>query len=189
MSDRVPDNDDFLFNPIKHHLGFIRDFIEASMNVSRDEKQQVSIIKEIRHAGGSVMDVYTGDLTIEAILNEALCKLSGAGVNERAAYRKWAGTNRESHRIITIADDSEWVLKYEDTGNKYMHIFPARYSQHTIRVKANTLKTAIAYLVFSGKDYVSDEDLNLAREITGLSPLPDVYESEAITEMIALIRG
>ncbi|HOW39864.1 MAG TPA: hypothetical protein PL123_04920 [Bacteroidales bacterium] len=56
-----------LFNPLKHHLGFIREFAGPDW----DKQRKVSdneLIKELKHLGNSVMDVYTGKLnTVEMI--------------------------------------------------------------------------------------------------------------------------
>jgi hypothetical protein len=72
---------------------------------------------------------------------------------------------------------------------RFVHIFPARNSQHTFRVKANTLKSALIYNIIIGKDLVTGEDLNKVRALLGLSPVKDSIDSEAILEMIEILRG
>jgi hypothetical protein len=69
-----------------------------------------------------------------------------------------------------------------------VHIFPARLSPHTFRIKANTLKSAILYVIMIGKDYISEDDLNKARAMAGLSPVREVGDAEAVTEMIEILR-
>jgi hypothetical protein len=81
------------------------------------------------------------------------------------------------------------VLKYHNDKNRYVHIFPARNSLHSFRVKANTLKSAILYYILIGKDYITKDDLNRARALLGLSPVKGPAEAEAITEMIEILRG
>jgi hypothetical protein len=39
-----------------------------------------------------------------------------------------------------------------------------------------------------GKDYITGDDLNQARVLLGLSPVKDPAETEAITEMIEILR-
>jgi len=51
------------------------------------------------------------------------------------------------------------------------------------------MKSAILYLVLIGKDYVSEDDLNKARALAGLSPIRDVADAEAVTEMIEILRN
>jgi len=82
----------------------------------------------------------------------------------------------------------EIFQKYHDNESRFVHIFPARSSPHTFRIKANTLKSAILYLVLIGKDYVSEDDLNKARALAGLSPIREVADAEAVTEMIEILR-
>jgi hypothetical protein len=72
---------------------------------------------------------------------------------------------------------------------RFVHIFPARLSPHTFRVKSNTIKSAILYLILIGKDYVTEEDLNKARALTGLSPVKEVEDTEAVIEMIEVLRS
>jgi hypothetical protein len=58
-----------------------------------------------------------------------------------------------------------------------------------LRIKANTLKSAILYYIIIGKDFISRNDLNKARALLRLSPIKDPAEAEAITEMIEMLRG
>jgi hypothetical protein len=80
-------------------------------------------------------------------------------------------------------------MKYYDHEKRFIHAFPARFSPFSFRIKANTLKSAILYQMFIGKDFITEEDLNIARAIAGLSPVRDLFDTEAITEMIEILRG
>lgn len=101
----------------------------------------------------------------------------------------WAGIGPQDFKTIYLSDGSHWVLKYYDSEQRFVHFFPARFSQYSFRIKANTLKSAILYQIFIGKDYVSEEDLNTARAIASLSPVKDIFDAEAISEMIELLRS
>jgi hypothetical protein len=46
----------------------------------------------------------------------------------------------------------------------------------------------VLYIIVIGKDYVSEDDLNKARALAGLSPVRDVADTEAVTEMIEILR-
>jgi hypothetical protein len=177
-----------VFNPLKHHLGYIRNFIiKNSYAVKPGDNAEV--IKELRHTGGSVMDIYTGELTYSEIGDEFLCHIKTKRLSDRIIYKKWTGTGPRDFKTISLSDGSSWVMKYHDNEHRFVHIFPARYSPHSFRIKANTLKSAILYQIFIGKDYVSEEDLNTARAIASLSPVKDIFDTEAISEMIELLRG
>jgi hypothetical protein len=182
---RIPEP--FLFNALKHHLGFIREFIsiktEAALNNDKNR-----LIKELRHLGTSVMDIYSGSLSIEAILSEVKEFLKQKNISEIESYSLWTGKTIDDFRIKSLSDGSQWTLKYHDNNLRFVHIFPARNSPHTFRVKSNTLKSALLYNIIIGKDYITADDLNKVRPLLGLSPVKDTIDAEAITEMIEILR-
>jgi hypothetical protein len=177
-----------VFNPLKHHLGYIKEFILENTGSGRSDAN-VEVIRELRHIGGSVMDVYTGGMTHPEIGDEFLCYIKTKKLSDRNIYSKWAGTGQRDFRTIYLSDGSQWVLKYHDNEQRYVHFFPARFSPHSFRIKANTLKSAILYLIFIGKDFADEDDLNTARAIASLSPVKDIFDAEAISEMIEILRG
>lgn len=175
----------FIFNPLKHHLGFIREFTSGRIEEQSDIN---TLIKELKHIGTSVMDVYTGDIPVNGIAEEADLFLRTRGLISAGIFAEWSGTKDNDYRIISLSDDSQWALKYHNHEERFVHFFPARQSPHSFRVKANTLKSAILYYVLIGKDYINSDDLNKARAFMGLSPVKDPVEAEAITEMIEILR-
>jgi hypothetical protein len=176
----------FLFNPLKHHLGFIMEFV--SMKVDEPVSDINDLARELKHLGTSVMDIYTGSLSIGKICNEVEEFLSEKNIIRIEAYSTWVGVNTNCFRIISLSDGSQWTLKFHDNRLRFVHIFPARNSQHTFRVKANTLKSALLYYILIGKDLVTGDDLNKVRPLLGLSPVKDPVDTEAITEMIEILR-
>lgn len=177
-----------LFNPLKHHLGFIREFIEKTSENARISSNN-EIIKELKHIGGSVMDVYSGELLVPEICDEFLCYLKTKNLFLKSRFMTWTGTGNTDFKTIYLSDGSRWVLKYYNHNERYVHFFPARMSPLTFRIKANTLKSALLYQVFIGKDFISEEGLNTSRAMAGLSPVKEIFDTEAITEMIEMLRG
>jgi hypothetical protein len=177
----------FQFNTLKHHLSFIKEFI--SIRLSDGKAYEInSLVKELKHIGTSVMDIYTGSLTIRKIIYEVGFILKSNNLGDESSYSGWTGKTINDFRIISLSDNSQWMLKYKDDRTRYVHLFPARTSLHTVRVKANTLKSAIMYNIIIGKDFISGKDLNHARDIQGLSPIKNTIDAEAITEMIEILR-
>ena len=178
----------FLFNPLKHHLGFIKEFIS---NKTEDESNSdiKNLTKELKHLGTSVTDVYKGSLSVVNICKEVEIFLEQEDIIRKEPFSLWAGKNMKNFRIISLSDDSQWTLKYHDNNLKFVHIFPARNSRHTFRVKANTLKSALLYCILIGKDYITNHDLNKIRILSGLSPIKDTVDTEAIFEMIEILRA
>jgi len=176
-----------LFNPIKHHLGFIKEFINFNIDKSGSDIQVLT--RDLKHLGTSVMDIYTGSLSIRNICNEIEEFLKQKDILRIETYSVWAGTMIDCFRIIPLSDDSQWTLKFHNNPQRFVHIFPARNSQHTFRVKSNTLKSALIYIIIIGKDFVTGYDLNNVRPILGLSPVKDALDTEAILEMIEILRS
>jgi DNA-binding ferritin-like protein (Dps family) len=177
-----------LLSPLKHYLPFIRDFVN-SRNMDINDPRLKELTREIKHIGTCVMDIYTGELPLEVIFHETLDFLERNKVGTKDDYMKWAGTDFNDFRVISLSDTSRWTMKYHNSENRYVHIFPARSSPHSFRIKANTLKSAILYMIVIGRDYVSDDDLNAARALAGLSPVREVADAEAVTEMIEILRN
>jgi hypothetical protein len=176
----------FLFNPIKHHLGFLKEFI--NINIGSSQADNISLNRDIKHIGRSVMDIYTGSLPVRNICNETGEYLLEKNIAGKERFSDWAGTKNECFRIIRLSDESQWTLKYHNNPLRFVHIFPARNSRYTFRVKSNTLKSALIYNILIGKDLVTGDDLNRVRPLLGLSPVKDAIDTEAILEMIEILR-
>jgi hypothetical protein len=177
----------FQFNPLKHHFAFIREYIASKIDTGNSIDEKV-LVKEIKHIGSSVMDVYTGPLLVESIFSEITGYLKKKRLYEFNSFSEWTGTKYGDYKTVTLSDTSRWTLKFHNDKKRFVHIFPARTSPHSFRVKANTLKSAILYYILIGKDFISAGDLNSARALLGLSPVKDTDESEAIIEMIEILR-
>lgn len=175
----------FQFNPLKHHLDFMREFISCDP----DGEYSEDLIRQIKHTGTSVMDVYSGQLPVNEIIQQVRFFLGSEGHLSSTTFAEWTGIGFSDFRLTVLSDGSQWTLKYHQSNNRYVHLFPARSSPHTFRVKANTLKSAMLYMMKIGKDYITGEDLNSARALAGLSPVKEIAETEAISEMIEILRS
>jgi hypothetical protein len=178
----------FIFNPLKHYFPFIVAFIETRVNDLHGQETG-DLIKELKHLGTSVTDIYNGKLPLTDIFDEIKEVLVQKKIITPDNFSAWAGIGFNDFRNVSLSDNSKWTLKYHDNEKRFVHVFPARSSSRTFRVKANTLKSAILYLILIGKDYVSDDDLNKARALAGLSPVKEIADAVAVTEMIEILRG
>lgn len=188
MISEFPIQEPILFNPLKHHLGFIREFIYQKTE-GKENGDQKKMIKELKHLGTSVMDIYTGSLPVNGICDEVLRFLEEKELSEKRRFSEWTGIKINDFKIIPLSDGSQWMLKFHENSQRFVHIFPARGSQHTFRVKSNTLKSALLYYILIGKDFITGDDLNRVRPLLGLSPIKDPVDTEAITEMIEILRN
>lgn len=176
-----------LFNPLKHHLGFMKDFVDIRSEAGRND--DTDFVKELKHLGTSVMDVYSGMLPINKICREVLDYLFDKKLADKLTFSAWTGMKMNEFKIIPLSDGSEWTLKYHSNYTRFVHIFPARNSRYSFRVKSNTLKSAMLYCMKIGKDYITGDDLNSIRPLLGLSPVRDAVDTEAIVEMIEILRN
>jgi hypothetical protein len=177
----------FLFNPLKHHLGFIREFINRKIEDESDTDFK-NLIADMKHLGRSVMDVYNGFLSVKIICNEIERFLEQKNISDGESFSLWVGIKTDDFRTITLSDNSKWIMKYHNNANRYIHLFPVRSSPHTFRVKSNTLKSAMLYNIIIGKDFINRNDLNEGRSLLGLSPVKNAMDIEAILEMIEILR-
>lgn len=132
-----------ILNLYKHHLNFVRNKIKQIKSCI--DYQQ--LLKDILYVGSSVMDIYVGEMGPED-LSSIILKIIGQGnYNNIIIYKKWLKNTNKEYRIIELPDNSRWVCRLgTEDKNRYIHIHPARYSPYTLRIKANTYKTAILIL-------------------------------------------
>lgn len=134
--------------------------------------------------GHSLIDLYLGEMSVEQIEDEILQQLRLLNIHHSVDYETWLESAR-GYQLIRLSDSSVWTLRRSKANDfQYIHIHPARYSPLTIRIKSETLKTAIAYHclkhyqpaacnVFS--PHITKigytETLNFVRQTIGLSPI------------------
>ncbi len=166
-----------IFNALKHHLGFIRSFA-----------QQIgteNLCTDLLKIGGSQMDLYIGDLTIEQIFEETAIFLHKNDWYDVGKYKEQL--IKKGHYIeCDLSDGSTWTLRLGIDDTQYIHIHPSRYAQHTQRVKAGVLKTAIAFLVRRETD-LSTATINAVRKELGLSPVKNLENFTGFRAILDLI--
>jgi len=130
------------FNCWKHHVGFIRKQIESVKDIKDPNQLKVYLLK----IGESQMDLYFGRFSSSEISDQILSALHQNKTFESEQYKNWLTKEGKNYRLVKLKDKSIWTLRLGDDVSRYVHIHPGRYSPHTVRVKATTLKTAILVL-------------------------------------------
>lgn len=138
-----------LFHGWKHHLPYILSEIAQfralqSIDIEKFNKILLTI-------GSSQMDLYLGQLSPAAIGKETVEKLHLENLLDKAKYEQWLIQNGY-YQQITLSDQSRWTLRMGNQEDRHIHIHPSRYSPHSLRIDANTLKTIIVYLLEYEKD-------------------------------------
>ena len=160
-----------LFHPLKHHLGYLRHFIHNST----DEEFYAALPR----IGASQMDLYCGELRLHHIGEEILGQLAAMGIVVESDFISFL-TQGGGHQNLTISDGSTWTLLRGDDPELYVHIHPARYARHCIRVKAGALKTAIMMLRNGVTPKNETAQVNALRVANGLSAIKNLQGSEGI---------
>ncbi|MCY1723365.1 hypothetical protein OU798_23645 [Prolixibacteraceae bacterium Z1-6] len=165
------------FNPQKHHFRFLLSEIGywKTMELPKVKNDLLLI-------GNNLIDFYLGSLSVQQICNESIRFFQQKEINDEEKFTHWLkGAN---YKKMTLSDQSEWLVKKGNSHTHYIHIHPAKFSKHTIRVRAATLKTVIALLVNSvsiqksiSKNLLS---INSVREkMLGLSPIKSADEPDS----------
>jgi hypothetical protein len=169
-----------LFNTYKHHAGALRARIAAAAQTGPGALPEWAA--RVAVLGTKLMDLYTGPLSPRDLSAHVLEILRVANHLDHDVYLAWLA-GQGNYAVVTLPDESRWVLRLADEPDRYIHLHPGRWSPHTLRVRANVLKTALvvlAHVRIFGGDPMDRGLINAVRsEHLGLSPLGQDPESDA----------
>jgi hypothetical protein len=168
----------------KHHTGFIKQQIKLIKNNNDLDLLKVVLLK----TGNSQMDLYWGKLSPTEISEQVILILHENNIITYKEYFNWLLKNENGYQLVALKDKSVWILRPGENFEKFVHIHPGRYSPHTIRVKATTLKTAIFILAFikvSGIHVINTETINHIRQkYLNEPPIKSYINSPGLTRLI-----
>jgi hypothetical protein len=159
-----------LFHPFKHHLSFIAAAIRSG--------EAHAALKTL---GASQFDLYTGAYSEASIRSQVAALLSS---HTRTTYQEWIAANN-GHRALVLPDGSGWTLRYLEQ-ERFVHLHPARYASHTVRIKANAMKTVVA-LLLAGYTVPEAAVINLVRKEIDLSPVAEDGDYAEINKVFRLL--
>ncbi|WP_297086137.1 hypothetical protein [uncultured Draconibacterium sp.] len=165
------------FNPYKHHFGFLLDEIVRWQAANKNELKEY-----LQRIGNNICDFYLGALSCHEVC--AFCSeyFKHLKINNKQALIIWLGNS--DWKKISLPDHSEWLIKPGNLAQRYVHIHPAKYSEHTIRVRATTLKTVLA-LAIHQLPLQTNTTRNLQhvnqirKDYLDLSPVKSVHKSQS----------
>lgn len=166
------------FNTYKHHFRFLFNQIIIWRNTDWKSTE-----KELLTIGENLLDFYTGNLTVNTICTECIHLLKDCKITDRVALTKWLYPQK--YKKLKLSDSSEWIVKVGKNADRYVHIHPAKYSPHSIRVRARTLKTVVALMIkvpgISNKMKKNLQNVNDIRtEYLHLSPIKSLQRGKGI---------
>jgi hypothetical protein len=179
-----------LLNGMKHHAGFLADFI---LEFEAGSLENPLLLKhELAIIGGSQMDFYTGFLNPFQISLEIFDYLNRNRIIDKPSYLTFLEQQGKPYKVIILSDGSGWVLLSGTLKGRHVHIHPGRDSSHTIRVRAETMKSAIAILCFSKSYQKNPFDISLANEvrvnILELPPLREISRTNGLGKLIGILN-
>ena len=174
-----------LMNCWKHHAGIIRQRVDDAVAGGADAV--AALPDRTLQIGAALMDLYLGALSPDGIADEVNTQLAAQGVSEVPAFRGWLdGTG--GYATLDLSDTSKWVLRESPVDGRHVHIHPARYSPHSVRVRAAVLRSAIVTLAFArlnGRDPLDTATVNEARTtLLAMSPVKAVSPEEGLGELL-----
>lgn len=187
MSEEQSISHPLIFNPLKHHLDYIKQYISGAP--SSDTYINYNLIPSLKHLGSSVADIYKGKLSVKQVQKEILDYICKLKLEEKNDFRKWISSANNEYRKCILSDESSWVIKFLDENPCYIHLFPGRNANLTVRSRGNSLKTAILYNILFNKEDIILSNLNHTRLMLGLSPVRCTDSSSSLIRDILLLRN
>lgn len=177
------------FNCWKHHA----DFIKKQIEFYRREKISVKELqKMLLVIGESQMDLYLGELSPQKICDEIINQLILNDALAFEEYKKWLFEKGKDYKLTEISDSSVWTLRLGNEEERYVHLHPGRYSPFTLRVKALTLKTAIAVLIVNFErnfPLIDTLQINeIRKKILNSPPVKNVSANSAVVRIMKIIN-
>lgn len=173
------------FNCWKHHAGFIAKQINSVRRFGDIEKLKKCLLR----IGESQMDLYLGKRTVEEIARLLLEHLHQNSINSSKEYESWLDKGNKDYQLVELKDKSIWTLRLSESSEHYVHIHPGRYSPHTVRVKAATLKTVIMILALHKLNAVSAIDTESVNDVRkkylNEPPLKSISKASALVRLLA----
>jgi len=175
------------FNCWKHHAGFIKKQIKSIREIEALDELKAYLLK----IGESQMDLYLGKFSPEEISNQIITMLKREKILSLEHYKKWLFKDGKDYQLISLKDKSIWTLRLSENQKRYIHLHPGRYSPHTIRVKATTLKTAILVLCLEQvgeiKSFETETVNNVRKKYLDEPPLKSLSKASGLIRLIDLL--
>jgi hypothetical protein len=184
MYDKIPVP--ITFNPYKHHFLFLLKELEKWKTMGWE-----LVEKEILSIGNNLIDFYLGNLSIPQICIEINNFFRNKNITDKSEFLIWL--DALNYKKVQLSDQSDWLIKEGINPERFIHIHPAKFSEHTIRIRATTLKTIIA-LKSQSVPLQKEIKANLftvntiRHELLGLSPIKSLAPGTGILRLWELFE-
>jgi hypothetical protein len=179
----------FLLNTWKHHAGWIRWRVTQAVSEGREAVEILPV--EMAVVGSRLMDLYTGPFTPAAIAVTLGDQLRASGRFEYGSLRGWLEGQGE-YALLELPDGSKWTIRLGPADGRYIHLHPGRWVPNTMRVNANTLKSAV--MAHAHAALVCGDPADLAvvnearRKYLGFLPVRELTGDGGLGAVIEVLR-
>jgi hypothetical protein len=177
-----------LLNTWKHHAGWIRWRIGEA--VLGGASGVAGLTREMAVVGARLMDLYVGNFTPAEIGSSIVDQLKSAALLEFDPLAVWLQPQGE-FALLELPDGSKWTLRLGPRDGRYLHLHPGRWSPRTIRVQANTLRSAVMAHAHSRLIGAKATDLTVVNEARqrylGLLPMHELRLDSGLGAVIAVL--
>jgi hypothetical protein len=165
-------------------MGFIKRQIVAVKSLKEIDKLKIHLLR----IGDSQMDLYYGKYSPTELSDQIINSIKREKISSENHYQAWLKNEGKDYKLVELKDKSIWTLRLGETRERYVHIHPARYSPHTIRVKATVLKTVILILCLDGFGELKEidtESVNIIRKkYLNESPLKSLSKASGFMRLL-----
>jgi hypothetical protein len=183
-----PTRENIEFNLLKHHLGFIKNFISENKGETIS-----SILHAINKIGHSNTDVYIGRLSPSQIISEILSLPEISACKTKEDFKKLIVASGKDYFEKILSDGSAWTFRLGEDDVKYIHVHPSRKSPFTVRVRASSLKTAVTYHIYYNGHLETEETerkINFLRKnYLNLPPIKSLKNSQALKYLFEILAS
>jgi hypothetical protein len=179
----------FSYNPWKHHLSWLRFHLHQAIHNSGKLDLMNEFIENIKSINSNYVDIYTGQLSPENLIHAIDEELKKLMINNRKKFSSWLG--KHEYRIITLTDQSVWVLREGLDDELYIHIHPARNAPNIARIHGNSWKTIL--IIKAIYPTLTEPDKIIINEVRKsylqLSPIKTINSSPRLMKAIGLLQN
>jgi len=179
-----------LLNTWKHHAGWICSRIATA--AAAGIAGVTALPAELAVVGSRLMDLYTGAYAPAEIAEHIFADLKARDLFAYDPLAKWLA-ERGEYAMTELPDGSKWTIRLGPADGRYLHLHPGRWVPHTMRVQANTLKSAVmahAHAKLTGGDTTDLAVVNEARKLyLGLLPVRELTGDGGLGAVIAALAS
>lgn len=179
-----------LLNTWKHHAGWVRARIAAAVGAG---SAGVAVLPtEMVVVGSRLMDLYTGPHAPAEVAELVFADLRA---NDRFGFdplARWLQQQGE-YALTQLPDGSKWTIRLGPADGRYIHLHPGRWAPNTLRVQANTLRSAVMAHAHAGLTGGAPDDLRVVNEARkrylGLLPVRELTGDGGLGAVIAALAN